>query len=241
MTIQSDNNQLLVQAIEQMKASIDNGIFKEKELLPSEFELAKKLGISRTVLKEVLHILEEENIISIKHGFGTIVNAKPLFSTGIEQLGSVTDMIRQSGKIPGTQYISTELIQPTENDIKRFKPKTMDIIAQIKRVRTADGQPVVYCIDKVDKQLLPLEQVHTQDSLFSLLESYSNKYISYAIANIEPIGYHDQISATLNCDPDQALLLLKQMHYTQDDEPVLYSANYFRADMFSFSVLRKRV
>jgi len=37
------------------------------------------------------------------------------------------------------------------------------------------------------------------------------------------------------------LLVLKQMHYDQHDEPILYSINYFKADQFSFQVLRKRV
>ncbi|HDR4313458.1 TPA: UTRA domain-containing protein, partial [Bacillus anthracis] len=43
------------------------------------------------------------------------------------------------------------------------------------------------------------------------------------------------------CEPETALLVLKQMHYDQNDEPILYSINYFRADKFSFHVLRKRM
>ncbi|MFP3490059.1 GntR family transcriptional regulator, partial [Staphylococcus sp. SIMBA_130] len=37
------------------------------------------------------------------------------------------------------------------------------------------------------------------------------------------------------------LLLLRQIHYTSKDEAILYAANYFRSDVFSFHVLRKRV
>jgi GntR family transcriptional regulator len=31
------------------------------------------------------------------------------------------------------------------------------------------------------------------------------------------------------------------MHFDEMDEPVLFSVNYFKADKFSFHVLRKRV
>lgn len=241
MSISSDDRHLYLDVIKQLKKDIESGLYKERQKLPSEFELAKKLSISKACLREAIKVLEEENIVTRRHGVGTFVNAKPLLSSGIEQLGSVTDMIKLSGKTPGTQYISSELVQPTEDDIKRFSLETSPTFAQIERVRTADGEPVVYCIDKVDKDLIPLEQVHTQDSMFRLLESHSNKHISYAITHIEPIGYHDHISPILNCEPDQALLLLKQMHYTAFDEPVLYSANYFRPDIFSFYVLRKRM
>jgi len=61
------------------------------------------------------------------------------------------------------------------------------------------------------------------------------------VANIEPLGYHEKVSPILQCEPETALLVLKQMHYDQHDEPILYSINYFKADQFSFQVLRKRV
>ncbi|MCT2534583.1 GntR family transcriptional regulator [Aquibacillus koreensis] len=240
MSLKSDNSYIYIQIAEQLKQQVEQGIYKEKEKLPSEFELCKQLSVKREELREALDILEEDNIVTRRPGVGIFVNPKPMFSSGIEQLGSVTDMITKSGKTPGSQYISTELIEPTDNDKQRFAPKRVKQIAQIERIRSADGEPVVYCIDKVDKDLIPLDQVHTQDSLFKLLEVSGGKKIAYAITYIEPIGYHEKISPALNCQPDQALLLLKQVHYTALDEPVLYSANYFRSDVFSFFVVRKR-
>lgn len=241
MSIKADSRHLYLQVIDQLKNDIEKGLYKEKEKLPSEFELAKDLGISRATLRDALRILEEENVVTRKHGVGTFVNAKPLFSSGIEGLHSVTEMIRRSGKNPDSQYLSTELVEATENDSVMFAPKQIDILAKIERVRTADGEPVVYCIDKVDANTIPIEIIHKQDSIFRVLDEYGKKQISYAVAHIEPIGYHEEISPILNCAPDQALLLLKQMHYTENDEPVLYSSNYFRADVFSFYVVRKRL
>lgn len=240
MSIKADSRHLYLQVIDQLKQDIDKGLYKEKEKLPSEFQLAKNLGVSRATLREALRILEEESVVTRKHGVGTFVNTKPIVSSGIESLQSVTDMIKRSGRTPGSQYLSTELVEATDNDYERFGSKIGKLLAKIERVRTADGEPVVYCIDKVDAKKIPIEKMHNQGSIFKVLEEYGQIQISYAVAHIEPIGYHEEISPILNCDPDQALLLLKQMHYTADDEPVLYSSNYFRADVFSFYVLRKR-
>lgn len=241
MSIKADSRHLYLQVIDQVKKDIEKGIYKEKEKLPSEFQLSKKLGVSRATLREALRILEEESVVTRKHGVGTFVNPKPIFSSGIESLNSVTDMIISSGRKPGSQYLSTELVEPTEDDKVRFLPERPDQLAKIERVRTADGEPVVYCIDKMDEKMVPISKMHNEDSLFQVLEEYRQKYISYAVAYIEPIGYHERISPILKCEPDQALLLLKQMHYTENDEPILYSSNYFRADVFSFYVLRKRI
>ncbi|WP_246939773.1 GntR family transcriptional regulator [Bacillus pinisoli] len=240
MTIKSDNRHLYLQVIDRVKSDIDKGIYKEREKLPSEFDLAKQLGVSRATLREALRILEEENVVVRRHGVGTFVNPKPLFSSGIEQLNSVTNMIKQAGKTPGTIYMSSNEQGPTEEDVRRFRCSLDDEILLVERVRTADGEPVVYCIDKIPTEFLPDGYSHNEESLFMLLER-SGHYISHAVVYIEPLGYHEKISPILNCEPETALLLLKQMHFNQHEQPVLFSLNYFRADQFSFHVIRKRI
>jgi GntR family transcriptional regulator len=240
-TIRSDNRHLYLQVIDRLKRDIEKGLYKEKEKLPSEFELAKQLGVSRATLREALRILEEDNVIIRRHGVGTFVNSKPLFLSGIEQLNSVTSMIEQAGMNPGTVFLSSALISPSEEDIRRFLCSDQEQLVVIERVRTANGEPVVYCVDKVLDKILPDDFIHNQESLLNLLEINANRKITYAVAQIEPIGFHEKISPILECEQETALLVLKQMHYDEMDEPVLFSVNYFRADKFSFHVLRKRV
>ncbi|WP_404409265.1 GntR family transcriptional regulator [Jeotgalibacillus malaysiensis] len=241
MTIKSDNRHLYLQVIDRLKKDIDKGVYKEKERLPSEFELSRQLGISRATLREALRILEEENRIVRRHGVGTFVNAKPLFSSGIEQLYSVTDMIRMAGMEPGTVFLSSSVHQPTDEDINRFNCTPDDDMTIIERVRTANGDPVVYCVDKIPSDLMPTSFTHQDRSIFSLLEESGGMYISYAVTHIEPAGYHEKVSPILGCEPETALLVLKQLHYDDKDQPILYSLNYFKADRFSFHVVRKRV
>ncbi|GIO26211.1 GntR family transcriptional regulator [Ornithinibacillus bavariensis] len=241
MSIKVDSRHLYLQVIDRIKQDIESGKYKANEKLPSEFELSKQLGVSRATLREALRLLEEDNVVIRKHGVGTFVNPKPIVSSGIEELTSVTYMIEQAGKKPGSQFFLTDIIEPTEEEKSKFMPLEVRELAKLERVRTADGLPVVYCIDKVPKDLIPIEAAHTEDSLFKVIEQHTGKRISYAITYIEPVTYHEKIYGILNCDFEQSLLLLKQMHYTDNDEPVLYSLNYFRSDVFSFHVFRKRI
>ncbi|MDF2859258.1 MAG: GntR family transcriptional regulator, partial [Neobacillus sp.] len=73
MSIKLDSRHLYLQVIDRLKQDIDKGVYKEKEKLPSEFDLAKQLGVSRATLREALRILEEENVIIRRHGVGTFV------------------------------------------------------------------------------------------------------------------------------------------------------------------------
>nr|WP_240407270.1 GntR family transcriptional regulator [Gracilibacillus halophilus] len=234
-------NASVLDVVHEIRDLIKRGFYQEREKLPTLYELATRFGVTRGIVRDAIEILEEENVLVDRPGVGTFVNKQPILSSGIEELGSVTEMIEKSGKLPGVQYISAEIVEPTEEDMNRFDPLSIRHLAQLERLRTADGEPVVYAIDKVDHHLLPLELIHSQESIFNALKRYAKIEIDYAVAYIEPIGYHERISPMLNCQPDQAILLLKQIHYTKDHTPVLYSANYFRADVFSFYVLRKRM
>ncbi|WP_110929473.1 GntR family transcriptional regulator [Bacillus massiliglaciei] len=241
MSIKSDSRHLYLQVIDHLKQDIEKGLYQENEKLPSEFELAKKLGVSRATLREALRILEEEGYILRKHGVGTFINPKPRFSSGIENLTSVTKMIEEAGMKPGTIYLKTSTQQAAEEDMRRFGCQRDEEIVLIERVRTADGKPVIYCMDKIPESYFSENFKKNDESLFDMLEKDKHRRITHAVAEIEPIGYHEKVSPILECSPDSALLVLKQMHFDDRDQPVLYSVNYFKANMFSFHVVRKRV
>jgi GntR family transcriptional regulator len=241
MTIKSDHRHLYLQVIEKLKSDIEAGIYEEGQKLPSEFILSKTLGISRATLREALRILEDEGFVKRRHGVGTFVTAKPVFSSGIEELYSVTAMIERVGKKPGTIFVSSNVVEGMEEDHRKFQTDANEKYLVVERVRTADNIPVVYCIDKIPLSVLPKSFQQSEESLFNVLEYQAGRHVSYAITQIEPIGYHENISPILQCEQDTALLALKQLHYDEEDKPILYSSNYFRADKFSFHVMRKRV
>jgi GntR family transcriptional regulator len=242
LSIKADHRHLYLQVIDRLKSDIEKGVYRENEKLPSEFELSKKLGVSRATLREALRLLEEENVIIRRHGVGTFVNPKPVFTSGIEQLSSISSMIENVGMRPGTIFIDANESTPTDGDIERFQCDKNDHVLTIERVRTADGEPVVYCLDKVLAKHLPADYVQNKEvSIFSSLEQDGDIHIAYAVTYIDPVGYHEQVSPILNCGRETALLELKQLHYDSNDQVVLYSKNYFRADKFSFHVIRKRV
>lgn len=143
---------------------------------------------------------------------------------------------------PGTILLNAFENAPIEEELERFQIDIKDNVITIERVRTADGEPVVYCIDKVPSSYLPDQFLKNKDlSIFSALENSGHIRVAYAITYINPVGYHETVSPILKCAEDSALLVLNQLHYDDNDRVVLYSKNYFRADKFSFHVVRKRV
>ncbi|WP_156288958.1 GntR family transcriptional regulator [Oceanobacillus salinisoli] len=226
--------------IEQIKEKIYTGELQPGERLPSETAFSKELGVSRNTLREALRILEEENIIIRKHGIGTFVNKKPVFTGGIEELFSITELIEREGKTPGTEIHFTGNVEPHSDDIQELELDENEQVFLVKRVRTADEVPLVYCIDKIPANVLAQGYKLNQESILDSLKEVGIS-ISYADAQIKTISYHNEISEIMGCDKETPLLILRQIHYDQTNRPVLYSINYFRSNQISFHVLRKRV
>lgn len=120
---------------------------------------------------------------------------------------------------PGTIFMSSQVTAPTEEDMLRFQYAEETEIFLLERVRTANGMPVVYCLDKIPVDILPEGFSHEQESMFEWLENKSGAVISYAVADIVPIGYHDTISQILECDPETSLSRSNRLIMTKTISP----------------------
>jgi GntR family transcriptional regulator len=226
--------------IEKIKEKVMDGELAPGERLPSEVDFAKELGVSRNTLREALRILEEESIIVRKHGIGTFVNKQPDFTGGLEELFSITNLIEKGDKQAGTEILFTGYVDPHGDDIEELNLEKNEQVLLVKRVRTANDKPLVYCIDKIPAKLLEKGYRLNQESILLSLEE-AGVTISYAEAEIKTIGFHEEISDVLNCDENTPLLILRQIHYDSNDRPILSSINFFNSDQISFNVLRKRM
>lgn len=77
--------------------------------------------------------------------------------------------------------------------------------------------------------------------MFSYLESEHSITITYAVSNIRVIKHDPVVEKKLMMDKNDSILLLEQVHYDENNTPILYSSNYFNASKFDFYIIRKRI
>src|SRR4051812_35593985 len=68
-----ESQRLYQQVAEQLGGLIDRGEFREGARLPPERELAKKLGVSRPVVREAMIALEIAGLVEVRGGAGAFV------------------------------------------------------------------------------------------------------------------------------------------------------------------------
>lgn len=67
-----------------IKTSVTDGSLQAGDRLPTEFELAEQLGVSRTPVREAIKILDMVGIVEVRHGAGTFVRQE--FHSALAQL-----------------------------------------------------------------------------------------------------------------------------------------------------------
>ncbi|HET6346839.1 MAG TPA: FadR/GntR family transcriptional regulator [Myxococcota bacterium] len=71
---QTRRTRLRDRAADQLLEMVVSGGLEPGERLPPERELCARLGVSRTVVREALNLLEARGLISIEHGRGAVVS-----------------------------------------------------------------------------------------------------------------------------------------------------------------------
>lgn len=82
--------------VDKLTADMRMGRLQAGEKLPSEAEIMKQFGVSRTVVREALSKLQAAQLVETRHGIGTFVlpqNSTPSFQISPHQLGTLHEVI----------------------------------------------------------------------------------------------------------------------------------------------------
>jgi len=219
---------------------ISDGRLKIGEKLPSETEMAKQFNVSRETFRSTLKLLQDEGKILVKHGVGRfVVNSLPKIPNSLEKLSSITSMIKSAGLIEGEQKESFGIKECTEEWARALKVEPVSPVIVTERIRTANGEPVVFSVNIIPKSIIGesiLEREYI-GSLFSYLKELNIELTTADSELVVPL-HTDRNCQKLLIKPETTVLLMKQTQYDSKNQPILYSLDYFRNDIFSFWVRR---
>ena len=208
--------------------------------LPSEPELARSLGVSRSSLREGIALLEEDGIVRRLHGSGTYVSHRPGVRNDLSRNFAVSSMIAAMGLEPGSvaEQCALEAAPPHV-----ASPLGIDAgapICALRRVRTAAGRRVVDSTDWCRTDVLPLEAMSGLEggSIYAALAERGLP-VHHGVATITPAAAADHVAHRLDVAPGTLLMTLFQLDSTADGTVVLVSQEHHLADAFEITVYRR--
>ncbi|MDG2948691.1 FCD domain-containing protein [Bisgaard Taxon 10/6] len=107
-----------------LKQELIDGLYRIGDRLPPERDLAEKMNVSRTVVREAIIMLELENLVEVRKGSGVYVINMPLTSAenqdeSYEDVGPFE--LLQARQLLESGIAEFAAIQATRNDILRLK------------------------------------------------------------------------------------------------------------------------
>lgn len=224
---------------------IQSGIYANADRLPSENDIAKLFGISRTLVRDCLAILEREGFISRKHGIGTIINKHVLrekVRLDLEQ--EFLEMIKAAGYEPGVSYVYTDLTEADEEIANKLQVNVGDKMIRNVRLITASGEPAIYCIDYIAERLLVTKEYDIEllkKPIFEFIQKYCNTDVYMDLSEVQAVAASQEVADELKVEIDSPLLYIDEIGYNFVGQAVLYSKEYYKNGILKHMILRKKI
>ncbi len=226
---------LYVQIITDLKAIINSGRLKPRDMLPPEVELSKAYGVSRQTMRQAILRLVDEHILERKAGRGTVVVQENRVKFYLDR--SFAQQMIEMGMTP-----HSEVLKISEGVIDATSPEPLQICSGAKcltlvRLRFGDQTPVGIQYTTIITELCPDLANHdfNKEPLYNILAT------EYKL----PIVRIDQIISAIKADPwhcsllkivpGDPLLYVRTTAYLDDAEPIESSISYYRADKYWYS------
>ncbi len=223
-----------------LRRRVASGDLSPGERLPSEPDLARTLGVSRSSLRSAIALLEEDGLVQRLHGSGTYVTHRPPMRNDLSHNFGVTSMIAAMGLEPGTeaQHFASEAAPVDVAQALGIMPG--EPVSALHRVRTADGRPVVETTDWCHPDVLSPEQMSElgEGSVYDALADLGLN-VHHGVATITPDVATGEVALRLGVPRGALLLTLFQVDSTADGSVVLVSREHHLADAFDVTVYRR--
>ena len=208
--------------------------------LPSEPELARSFGVSRSTLRAGIALLEEDGLVRRLHGSGTYVAHRPGVRNDLSRNFSVSTMIAAMGVEPGSvdERCAAEVAPPQVAAALGVRVGTP--VSALRRVRTAAGRRVVDSIDWCRTDVMTPEAISELEhgSIYAALAERGLP-VHQGIATMTPDVALGEVARRLEVPKGALLLTLFQVDSTADGVVVLVSQEHHLADAFEITVYRR--
>ncbi|PZO78713.1 MAG: GntR family transcriptional regulator [Mesorhizobium amorphae] len=199
-------------------------------VLPGERLIADELGLSRVTVRKAFAVLEEEGLLTRRHGFKTEVGAR--VEKSLSTLSSFSEDIRARGQEPGCIWISKQLARPFSHEMMALGITGSMNVVRMKRVRTADGVPIALEVATVPQPFLsgPDAVGH------SLYEALAERGFmpQHALQRMQARAASEDDARHLECPAGSPVLVTERRCFLGDGRTVEFCETTYKGDVYDF-------
>jgi GntR family transcriptional regulator len=231
------------QVKEAVKALIAKGELKPGDMLPSEFSLSEKLGISRLVVHRAYRELVSEGVLIRKRAKGTFVSLPPQRSfTVVGPLFSMTENLTKDGLEPSSKILLQEVIPASEEVMNELGLSEGTRITHLRALRSAKGLPFA-----IEEMHFPYERFPAlaernldNRSVYAMLESMYDAHPQEALDLITAGSATHEEATLLGLHKGAPVMRVKRISTDRNGIPMEYTTVVFHAERYQFVARMQR-
>ncbi|MCK2218708.1 GntR family transcriptional regulator [Actinomadura sp. ATCC 31491] len=204
------------------------------ERLPPERVLAEEFAVSRLTVRRVIDELEREGRVYRVQGSGTFVS-EPRIRKSVE-LTSFSEDMRSRGLRPGSLEVSCERVPAGAGVGYALGLSPSAEVLHIRRVRTADDEPMCLEHSYLPAELLPggLEPEELHGSLYEVLAARHGLTLHRAEQTIKATVLDPDDARALGAPPFSPAFLVQRTGYDVRGRAVERADSLYRGDRYSY-------
>jgi GntR family transcriptional regulator len=217
---------------------IASGAWTPGAMIPSEVELCREFGVSRTTARKAVSDLAHEGRLVVVQGKGTFVATPKVEEHFVQRAFGIHEDMQRRGITLTTQVLRQEVTEPSPEVARRLQLRPGEAVHCIVRLRFVDEEPILVSTTYVPYALCPnlATENLTEWSLYAVLRDRYGLAIARGERRLEAVAADGREARLLDVALGSPLLLLDSVAYTAGGRPFEHSVALQRGDRTTVEV-----
>jgi GntR family transcriptional regulator len=214
---------------------IESGKIRVGSRLPSEADLEREYGVSRTTARRALDELRRQGFVRREPGRGTFLTS-PRLRSDLSYLYGFSEEIERLGSRPGARLIEQEETTADEETATRLQLPPGEKVLYVRRLRLADEKPIFMCDSYLPITRFPVlrEADYSAVSLSRLFRETVGRGVERAQQWIQATIPAPDVAALLDVPAGTPVLLVKRVSFVTDNKPIEFVEAFFHPDRYRY-------
>jgi DNA-binding GntR family transcriptional regulator len=219
---------------------INGGDYPIGSLLPTEFELCRQFGVSRTTVREAIRFLSDMGMVSRKAGVGTHVRAKYTSPKYVHAIESISDIFQYTMASAKPVLLASEEIEAGEDDAELLRCQTGQRWIMFETVRSfaSNGVPMVRSRAYVPPEYAGIvKQVPgRREPMYTLIEREYGQPVVEVQQEFSARQVGAREARILKVKAGSAGLHVTRHYFGESDRLLLVTLSLYPSDRFSYAM-----
>lgn len=213
-----------------LRESVESHLLDPDAPVPSERDIADRLGISRVTVRKAIEEMVEEGLLVRKRGSGTFVAGR--VEKSFATLTSFTEDMAARGRSVSSKWLVRErgLVTPEESLSLSLSPGAA--VFRFHRIRFADEVPMAIELSTIVGDALPSQDA-VEASLYDALR-IQGQNPQRALQRLRAVLFTDEQAELLGVPAHSAGLQIERIGYNAAGRAVEWTRSYYRGDAYDF-------